>query len=95
LFPPSAEGRESSSLLGCLGRATINHWTIHVEFEVDFATDGHSASSSWCRAPIWSLDQILNFLWSDNFLLLRVGLPLWREDGSVVCSSLVRVAQDP
>jgi hypothetical protein len=25
LFPPSAEGRESSSLLGCLGRATINH----------------------------------------------------------------------
>jgi hypothetical protein len=32
--------------------------------------------------------QILNVLWSDNFLLLRVGLPLWRENGSVVCSSI-------
>lgn len=40
--------------------AKFNHGRGYVEAEivVDFATDGQSASSSWCRAH----DQILNFL---------------------------------
>jgi hypothetical protein len=51
------------------------------KFEVDFATGGQSASSYWCGgqsvSSYWcrAHDQILNFLWYDNFLLLHVGSP--------------------
>jgi hypothetical protein len=46
------------------------------------ATACQSASSSWCRAP-------LNFPWVKiTLFLLRVGRPLWREDGSVICSAI-------
>jgi hypothetical protein len=38
------------------------------------ATDGQSASSSWCPTPFGADDQILNL--SDNFFLLHVGRPL-------------------
>jgi hypothetical protein len=53
MFSLSGERKEISPLLGPLDRANHNHWTAHVEIEVDFATDGQSASSSWCRAPLW------------------------------------------
>jgi hypothetical protein len=43
------------------------------------ATDGQSASSSWCKAL--SLSGI-------TFFLLHVRCPLWREDGSVMCSAI-------
>jgi hypothetical protein len=55
LFPPSDEGRETSTLQGPLERANLNHWTPHVEGEVEVATDGQSAGVSSCRAPTWSL----------------------------------------
>jgi hypothetical protein len=46
-----------------------------VKVEVDFATDGQSASSSWCWTPLRGVhDQILSFL--------------WQEDRSVVCSAI-------
>jgi hypothetical protein len=47
-------------------------------------TDGHSASLSWCRAPIWSPWPDFCFL-SDSCGILDVGHPLRREDGSVIC----------
>jgi hypothetical protein len=48
-----------------------------------------TANSSWCHAPIWCP-------WSDfNFLCLIITsflpharCPLWREDGSVICSAI-------
>jgi hypothetical protein len=40
-------------------------------------TDGPSASSSWCRAP-------LIFSLTITFFVLHLGHPLWREDASVV-----------
>jgi hypothetical protein len=50
--------------------------TLAVEVEVDFATYGQLASSSWCRTPLWGQYQILNILQSDKFLFLHVGRPL-------------------
>jgi hypothetical protein len=61
---------------------------VEVEVKVDFATDGQSASSSWCWLPFGAHDQILNFLSSDKFLFLHVERPLWRENGSVVFSAI-------
>jgi hypothetical protein len=44
------------------------------------ATDGQSVSKSWYRALSGANDQI--FI-SDSYVLISVGRPLWREDGSV------------
>jgi hypothetical protein len=49
-------------------------------------TDG--ASSFWCRAPSGIGDQILISL-SDN-CFHHIGRPLWREDGSAVCSAITQ-----
>jgi hypothetical protein len=43
---------------------------------VEFATDGQSASMSWCRPTLWAHDQILHVLKSDMYSLLDVGRPL-------------------
>jgi hypothetical protein len=40
--------------------------------------------------PFEAHDQILHFLYSDIYLFLYVGRPLWREDGSVSCSAHCR-----
>jgi hypothetical protein len=37
--------------------------------------------------PFGAHDQILNFLYSDIYLFLYVGCPLWRDNGSVPCSA--------
>jgi hypothetical protein len=66
-----------------LPRAYLKAYEPEVEVEVDFATDGESASSSWCRAPLWCSWPDFNFLIFDNYFH-RVGRPLWWEDGSVV-----------
>jgi hypothetical protein len=44
-------------------------------------TDGQPASLSWYKAPIWGLRPDLYYLY-DNYGLILVGRPLWREDGS-------------
>jgi hypothetical protein len=50
-----------------------------------FAPDGQSASMSWCRASDF------NFLClTITFFLLHVGHPLWREEGSAVCSAITQ-----
>jgi hypothetical protein len=41
-------------------------------------------SSSWCRA-----DPILIFFQTENYLLLHIRRPLWREDESVTCSAII------
>jgi hypothetical protein len=53
------------------------------------ATDGQWASSSWCRATFGAQDQI-QFCLFDNYFLLHVGPPLWREDGSVMFSAITQ-----
>jgi hypothetical protein len=58
---------------------------VEVEVEVDFATDGQSAGSSWCREPLWCPWPDFNFLIFDTFFILHLGRPLWRENGSVFC----------
>jgi hypothetical protein len=58
-----------------------------------FATDGQSASMSWCRAHSETCDQILppvGRLLSESCGLISVGRPLWREDGSAVCSVITQ-----
>jgi hypothetical protein len=47
----------------------------------------------WCRAHSGTCDQILlpvGRLLSENCGLVSVGRPLWREDGSVVCSAIIQ-----
>jgi hypothetical protein len=40
----------------------------------------------------WSGWQDVTFLWvTITFLFFHVGRPLWREDGSVICSAITRV----
>jgi hypothetical protein len=52
-------------------------------------TSSESVSMSWYRAPLWDLRPDITScpnvaVW--NLRLVSVGCPLWREDGSVVCS---------
>jgi hypothetical protein len=64
------------------------------KFEVDFATDGRSASSSRCRPhPFGAHYQVLNFILPENYLILREGRPLWGEDGSVICNAITHWSQ--
>jgi hypothetical protein len=45
-------------------------------------TDGHPASLSWNKAPIWGLRADIYYV-CDSYGLVLVGRPPWREDGSV------------
>jgi hypothetical protein len=59
-------------------------WSLtHCSSSSHTATDDQSASSSWCRAPIWSLWPDFCFQ-SNDCGFLDVDLPVWREDGSVI-----------
>jgi hypothetical protein len=56
-----------------------------------FTTDGQSVSMSWCRAHTGTCDQILlpvGRLLSESCGLLS--RPLWREDGSAICSAITQ-----
>jgi hypothetical protein len=56
------------------------------------ATDSQSASSSLCRAPFRAGDQISQFFEIQLLsFFFHVGSPLWREDGSVICSAITQV----
>jgi hypothetical protein len=51
--------------------------------------DGQSASSSWCRTPCGTHDQIsIFFCLTITFFLLHVRLPFRQENGSVICSAI-------
>jgi hypothetical protein len=52
-----------------------------------------SVSMSWCRAGSGTCDQILlpvGILLSESCGLVSVGRPLWREDGSAICSVITQ-----
>jgi hypothetical protein len=62
-------------------------WLNWTESESYVTTDGQPASLSWNKAPIWGLPPDLYYL-CDNYSLVLVGRPLWREVGSVfVCAA--------
>jgi hypothetical protein len=68
---------------------------VGLNFEVRsyFTTDSQSVSMSWCRAHLRTCDQILlsvGMLLSEICGLVSVGLPLWREDGSAICSAITQ-----
>jgi hypothetical protein len=70
----------------------------YIEVEVGFVTDGQSANSSWCRAPLWCPWPDFNVLIFDNYFLCSSSrAPSLTRGG--VCSlhckhSLVLVAQN-
>jgi hypothetical protein len=76
----SSSYRTPSLTRGRICNLQCNHASSSSSY---IATDGQSASSSWCRAPLWSR-------WPD-FTVLHIGRPLWREDGSVICSVITQV----
>jgi hypothetical protein len=58
-----------------------------------FTIDSQSVSMSWYRAPFGTCDQIsfpVGMLLSEICGLVSVGSPLWREDGSAVCSAITQ-----
>jgi hypothetical protein len=62
------------------------HWIVSW---VDVVTDGLSAHPSWCRVPLWPMTRIFFSFFRRTIALLFVsGRPLWRENGSVICSAI-------
>jgi hypothetical protein len=58
-----------------------------------FKTDGRSVSMSWCQAYSETCDQILllvGMLLSESCGLVSVGRPIWRENGSAICSAITQ-----
>jgi hypothetical protein len=56
--------------------------------------DWQSASPPWCQAPIWdprSVFPLLSFIIFRQLRVCWLGRPLWRENGSVICSALTQV----
>jgi hypothetical protein len=54
--------------------------------------DSQSTSSSLVSCPFWSRYPDVTFIWVAIILFIfHVGLPLWREDGSVICSAMTQV----
>jgi hypothetical protein len=61
-----------------------------------FTTGGQSDSMSWYRAPLWDLrPDILPvaILLPEICALVSVGCPLWREDGSAICSVITQLSE--
>jgi hypothetical protein len=60
----------------------------YVDSRSHITTDGQSAScSSWCLAPFGAY-----CIWiTITFFVFHVWRPLWREDGSVICSAMTQV----
>jgi hypothetical protein len=53
--------------------------------------DWRSVSMSWCRTPFGTCGHILlpvGMLLSESCGLVSAGRPIWREDGSVICSAV-------
>jgi hypothetical protein len=70
---------------------TPGNWVSGLQLSwVDVMTDGQSAYPSWCRAPLWNPwpDFFFPFFWRTIALLFDLERPLWREDGSAICSAI-------
>jgi hypothetical protein len=75
--------RDSRTLL----RYPTSERRFSAQIQSYIATDGQSASPSWCQASIWDPQPILPLLPLIIFRQIRVcwcGRPLWREVASVV-----------
>jgi hypothetical protein len=59
-------------------------WGLTWSCQSHIATDGQSASPSWCRAPFGTHDQ-MSSLGLTVTVWVVVSRPLWREGGSVIC----------
>jgi hypothetical protein len=80
----------SLSRLGLNTRETLGDQFSASRYWVELMLwHGQSAYPSWCRAPLWGPwpDFTLSFLCRTVALLLVLGRPLWREDGSVITVS--------
>jgi hypothetical protein len=56
-LPPHLEG-QVPVLISPKGQGCPRQWVIHETVEVDFATNGQSVSSSWCRWPDFKLSLV-------------------------------------
>jgi hypothetical protein len=80
----SAQNRRKDSL------NTKQGWWVEFSW-VYLTADGQSITSSWYRAHLWGpMTRFYPYhFFSDNcFVVLPVGRPLWREDGSVTYSAI-------
>jgi hypothetical protein len=69
--------------LNCAASQRKSPYSLYLIWaELYVTTDGQPASLSWNKAPIWGLRPDLYYL-GESYGLVLVGLPLWREDGSV------------
>jgi hypothetical protein len=71
------------SLSGCRTLLTATS-RVQSQSRCSVTTDGESASLSSCQAHSGNQNQI--FITVSNCALVYLGLPLWREDGSVLCN---------
>jgi hypothetical protein len=65
---------------------SIGHFPLS-QSQSYLTTDGHSASLSWCQAPIrdpWPMFLLLFLINLVSYGFVDMGRPLWREVGSVV-----------
>jgi hypothetical protein len=84
--------RGDNTLFFPSGRANNNHWTTDAEVRSWTFILRPTVSLSVCLRvghTFGAYDHSLNFLLSNNYFLLHVGLSLWREDESVVCSAII------
>jgi hypothetical protein len=65
-----------------LQSARPQFYLVESESQAYVTADGHSASLSWNKEPIWGLRPDLYY--SDSCRFVDVGRSLWRENGSVV-----------
>jgi hypothetical protein len=62
--------------------------TMSARSRSHITTDGQSVSSSWCLAPSGAGEQMLHLFEWQLLSLFSCRAPLWREDGSVICSAM-------
>jgi hypothetical protein len=66
----------------CFSHFTRAHVTLVQHSSSYFATDGQSASPSWCRPPIWG--QWPDLYYCRTFSVFMLWGALWRKDWSVI-----------
>jgi hypothetical protein len=76
--------RRNTALRTTCSRSNFTLWSVKCYFR----TDGQSVSQSWCRTPLWGQILQFTFVLPENCFALCLRGPLWREDGSVICSAI-------
>jgi hypothetical protein len=93
LFPSSGEGRETPTPLCPLERTDLITEQQVSKSLHDWRPVSQSVSMFWRRAHYGTFDQILlpvGMLLSESWGLVSVGRPLWRKDGSAICSAITQ-----